>query len=150
VRVLIVEDDMVIAGGLAPMVTGLGHELVGLAADRDTAIALIRSSDIDLALVDLRLSDGWTGLDVARAARENGVAVVFATADPALAPDDLAGAAGLIEKPYAQDGIKAVLAYLGAEIAGGEAPAPPRCLRLPLRISRAEPRRFVDETSRPR
>lgn len=129
-RVLIVEDDMVIAGGIAPAVTAAGHDLVGLAADRDTAVALLASADVDLALIDLRLADGWTGVDVARAAFENDVAAVFTTANPTLLPDDLAGALGLIEKPYTPRTIVAALGYFAERLEGRAPDAAPRGLRL--------------------
>ena len=135
-RVLIVEDDMVIAGGMVPLVTEAGHELVGLAADRDTAVALLDATTVHLALIDLRLSDGWTGVDVARAAIANGVTAVFMTANPGLLPADLAGASGLIEKPYEDAGLKAVLGYFALRLAGEpDAPAP-SSLKTPLHPAR--------------
>lgn len=137
-RVLIVEDDMVIAGGMVPVVTEAGHELVGLAADRETAIALLGSANVHLALIDLRLADGWTGVDVARAAAANGVTAVFMTANPGLLPTDLAGASGLIEKPYDDDGLRAVLGYFAVRLAGA-LDEPPSCLRLPVHTDRATP-----------
>ncbi len=129
-RVLIVEDDMIIAGGLAPVVTEAGHDLVGLAADRDTAVALLRSSDIDLALVDLRLMDGLTGLDVAREAGEAGVAVLFTTANADMLPSGLDGSLGVIEKPYTASGVRAALDFLHKRLAGDASDTPPRCLKL--------------------
>ncbi len=120
---------MIIAGALGPIVTEAGCTLVGLAADRDTAIALIHSSEIDLALIDLRLLDGWTGGDVARAAKENGVAVVFTTANRSLCPADIA--IGLIEKPYPADGVAAALRYVAAQLSGARTGARPKCLASP-------------------
>ena len=110
-RVLIVEDDMVVAGSIGPLVTEAGHDLVGLAADRDTAVALLNSASVHLALVDLRLGDGRTGLDVVRAAVKNGAAAVIMTANPSLPTADLAGAAGLVEKPYTHKSLRAVLDF---------------------------------------
>ena len=129
-RVLIVEDDMAVAGALSPLVTEAGHELVGLAADRDTAVALIAQTNVDLALIDLRLADGWTGADVARAAAENGVAAVFTTANPSMLPADLAGACAVMSKPYTPRQVTACLRYIAARIDGEDADAPPRGLDL--------------------
>ncbi|MDR4307113.1 response regulator [Chelatococcus sambhunathii] len=129
---------MIIAGGLGPAVTEAGCDLVGLAADRDTAVALLRSSDIDLALVDLRLMDGWTGLDVARAAGEAGVAVLFTTANADMLPSDLDGSLGLIEKPYTMTGVRAAIDFLRERFAGNLSETPPRCLK--LRAPRPGPR----------
>ena len=112
-RVLIVEDDMVVAGSIGPLVTEAGHDLVGLAADRNTAVALLGSAHVDLALIDLRLArtGARARVDVARAAFANDVAAVSTTANPTLLPDDLAGAAGLVEKPYTHKSLRAVLDF---------------------------------------
>lgn len=128
-RVLIVEDDMIVAGGLGPTVTECGHELVGLAADRDTAVALLAAASVDVALVDLHLADGWTGIDVIRTASRNGAQALALTANPLRLPPDMAGAVGVIEKPYRDADVKAALGYLTALRAGDDAAAPP-CLEL--------------------
>lgn len=120
---------MIIAGGLGPAVTEAGCDLVGLAADRDTAVALIGSLHVDLALVDLTLMDGSTGLDVAREARKAGVAVLFMTANASMIPPDLDGALGLIEKPYTHSVVRAALDFLRRELSGEPSGATPRCLK---------------------
>lgn len=130
-RVLIVEDDMVVAGTLSPMVTDAGHELVGLAADRETATALLVSTTVHLALIDLRLADGWTGAEVARVAAANDVAAVFTTANPSMLPPDLAGACAMMAKPYSPRMVKAALAYIAMRVDGeGLDEAPPPGLEL--------------------
>ncbi|MFC3691740.1 response regulator [Chenggangzhangella methanolivorans] len=129
-RVLIVEDDMAVAGALSPLVTEAGHELVGLAADRDTAIALLASTTVHLALIDLRLADGWTGADVARAAAARDIAGVFTTANPSMLPADLAGACAVMAKPYSPRLVTAALTYIAARVAGEATGAPPKGLDL--------------------
>lgn len=142
-RVLIVEDDMVIAGSIGPVVTEAGHDLVGLAADRDTAVALLNSASVHLAFVDLRLVDGRTGLDVVRAAVKNGAAAVIMTANPSLPPADLAGADGMVEKPYTDKSLRAVLDFFAARHAGSDGGARPACLKPPApaphKLARAAP-----------
>lgn len=124
-RVLIVEDDMVIAGHLGPVVSRAGHELVGLAADRGSAIALLQSVPVDFAFVDIHLFDGWTGVDVVRAAVAEGATAAFTTANPGLIPEDFAGACGAIDKPYSEEQIVAALAYVANRLAGRPEEAPP-------------------------
>ncbi|GLK80161.1 response regulator [Methylopila turkensis] len=124
-RVLIVEDDMIIAGHLGPLVARAGHELVGLAADRGSAIALLQSTTVDFAFVDIHLIDGWTGVDVVRAAVASGAVAAFTTANSGLVPNDFAGAVGLVEKPYDEARILAVLAFVQARLEGGQEVAPP-------------------------
>ncbi|WP_271167586.1 response regulator [Hansschlegelia plantiphila] len=123
-RVLIVDDDMMVAGRLAPIVVDAGHELVGLAADRDTAVALLRSAKVHLVLVGLRLANGWTGGDMGAAAAAHGVAVVFTTADAALGADDRAAAAGVIARLSVASDVTSALDYFAATLAGAAPPVP--------------------------
>ena len=124
-RVLIVEDDMVIAGTLGPVVTRAGHELVGLAADQVSAVALLQATKVDLAFVDVHLLDGWTGVEVVRAANAEGAAAIFTTANRGMVPANFAGACGLIDKPYTDVQIEATLAYMAERLNGAPAePAP--------------------------
>lgn len=124
-RVLIVEDDMVIAGHLGPVVSRCGHDLVGLAADRGSAVALLQSVPVDFAFVDIHLLDGWTGVDVARAAAAEGVTAAFTTANRDLIPTDFAGACGVIEKPYGDAQIELILGYVAARLGDGPSDALP-------------------------
>jgi two-component system nitrate/nitrite response regulator NarL len=66
-RILIVDDECLVRDYLRQICTDiLGMSVVGLAAERDTAILLLREQRPDLALVDLRL--GWhagNGIEVA-------------------------------------------------------------------------------------
>ncbi|GLK57309.1 DNA-binding LytR/AlgR family response regulator [Methylopila capsulata] len=124
-RVLIVEDDMVIAGNLGPIITRAGHDLVGLAAEMGSAVALLRSTRVDVAFIDIHLLDGRTGVEVARVAAEEGAVAIFTTANRGLAPPDFAGACGVIEKPYHDAAIEAALAYVAARLADGWTAAPP-------------------------
>jgi DNA-binding NarL/FixJ family response regulator len=66
-RIVIVEDECLIRDYLQRVCTeALGMTVVGLAANRDTAIQLLKEQRPDVALVDLRLGwDGGTGIEVA-------------------------------------------------------------------------------------
>ena len=63
-KVLIVEDEGIIAWDLESMVLDNGFEVAGLARTEIEAIALARRADI--ALVDVQLADGPTGPQIAR------------------------------------------------------------------------------------
>ena len=146
-RVLIVENDMIIAGLLKPLVEGAGHDVVGLAADRDSAMALLRASQVDLVLVDIHLADGWTGVDVVRRAAAEGVPAAFTTANRSLVPDDFAGACGVITKPYSDLAMTAALDFLTARLTGDVDRAPPASFEMSAawaqrqRVGGAPPRR---------
>ena len=116
-RILIVEDQFLVAKQLEWIVEEAGHTVVGSAATRDEACSLAAAEPIDLAFVDLSLADGSSGLEVASFLAEHSEArVVFATANRRRLPDDYCGAIGVVEKPFTQSGMLSALTYVAARI----------------------------------
>ena len=114
-RILIVEDEILIALELESLLQDLGHEVVGIAASSEDALALGRELKPDLAFVDIHLADGPTGVDVARhLATQHQVTVLFMTANAKRIPEDFAGAWGVIAKPYTERGVREALSYVMA------------------------------------
>ena len=104
--VLIVEDEALLALELSFIVREAGCNDVGHAMDSQEALSLASTLHPDLALVDVHLSDGPTGVDVARAIVEECQAVaLFMTANVKRLPEDFAGACGVIGKPDAVRGM---------------------------------------------
>ncbi|MDF9863581.1 CheY-like chemotaxis protein [Methylorubrum pseudosasae] len=98
-RILVVEDEVLIALELECLLEDLGHVSVGVAGSSADAIALGRTALPDVALVDIHLIDGPTGVEVARQlSRDPRVTVVFMTANAKRIPPDFAGALGVIAK----------------------------------------------------
>jgi two-component system, response regulator PdtaR len=69
-RVLIVEDEALIALHLEQLVMEAGHHVIGIAFDPEEAQAIARTERPDFAFVDMRLRGGTSGLDVARHLRQ--------------------------------------------------------------------------------
>lgn len=69
-RVLIVEDEALIALHLEQIITDCGHRVVGIAFDAEEARALAAREHLDLAFIDMRLRHGASGLEVAKHLRE--------------------------------------------------------------------------------
>ena len=65
-RVLIVEDEPIIAMHLALLVAELGHYACATAATAGAAIALAALHNPDVVLMDIRLGQGGSGIDAAR------------------------------------------------------------------------------------
>ena len=65
-RVLIVEDDAIIAMHLAMLVVELGHEVCATASSAAGAIAQASAHNADVVLMDIRLAQGSSGIDAAR------------------------------------------------------------------------------------
>ena len=82
-RILIIEDEPLIALDIASIVQGDGHEVVGVARTRAEAVALAESGHVELILADIQLADESSGLDaVADILRFEHVPVIFITAFP--------------------------------------------------------------------
>lgn len=112
-RVLIVEDEALISMELEELVEEAGHLVVGTAIRRAEAIDLAFRVLPDLALIDVSLCDGDSGIDVAQAIREiDSLIVVFITANPLRLGEDFAGAAGAIAKPFSRAVLMRGLSYL--------------------------------------
>ena len=80
-RVLIVEDEAVLATTLELLIEDAGHQVVGWALDAAQARQLASRHLPDLALVDLQLRQGDDGVAVGRELTETyGVGVIFLTA----------------------------------------------------------------------
>lgn len=131
-RVLIVEDEILVAMELAALVEDLGHVVVGHALESREAMTLAEAADADLALVDIHLQDGPTGVSVGRTLVERcGAMVLFMTANQKRVPDDFAGAVGLLAKPYSLTGVQEALSFLSDCLTGDCAAAnAPQCLTL--------------------
>lgn len=124
--VLIVEDELLLAAELQFIVQEAGMHDVGLATSCEEAIALARQLTPDLALVDVHLQDGPTGVMAARRIADDcGGVVLFMTANVKRLPDDFAGACGVIGKPYSEHSVCLALRYLRICLQAGQAPGPP-------------------------
>ena len=102
-RILIVEDDAVIAMVLADSLEDAGHEVVGPAATLAEALALCEAAAVppELAVLDINLRDGSSGVDVAHALLERwGVPSIFASGQAVDARRAKDVALGYIRKPY--------------------------------------------------
>jgi CheY-like chemotaxis protein len=123
--VLIVEDEALLAAELGFLLTEAGCRTLGHAMRSDEAMAMAHALGPDLALVDVHLDDGPTGVEVARRIHDDcGAVALFMTANVKRLPDDFAGACGVIGKPYSGPGVRAALTFLAACIRQGVAPGP--------------------------
>jgi DNA-binding LytR/AlgR family response regulator len=112
-NIIIVEDEALLALELEGLIEDAGHHVAGWATSSTQAKKLVDDVEADVAFVDVNLTDGPTGVDVAEyIAKTRGSMVVFMTANPKRVPDDFRGAVGVIAKPYTMHGLIAALRYL--------------------------------------
>jgi DNA-binding response OmpR family regulator len=104
-RVLIVEDEMMIALLIEDMLADLGHQAAALAMRLPAALEQAKSAEIDFAILDVNL-DGQSSFPVADVLSARGVPFVFATGyGSAGVPGDYA-ACKVIKKPFEIDELK--------------------------------------------
>jgi DNA-binding NarL/FixJ family response regulator len=103
-RILVVEDDFLVATEMEVALQIAGFIVTGVAATAEEAIALARSTRPDLAIVDIRLYGARDGVDAALVMfRDHALRSIFATAHADAAVRQRAAPAaplGWLQKPY--------------------------------------------------
>lgn len=79
-RILIVEDELIVAEDIAIRLTQLGYQVVGTAVSGEEALALAASECPDLVLMDIHLQGEMDGIEAAKVLRGSLLPVVFLTA----------------------------------------------------------------------
>ncbi|AYJ87416.1 response regulator [Sphingomonas paeninsulae] len=129
-RILIVEDEMLVAMELEAILEDLGYVSVGIAPDMATALDLGMLKP-DLALVDLNLRDGLTGPEIGkRLSGQHNASVLFITANPRVLGNGVAGTIGVLTKPTDLEVVAAAVEYALRRKVGDVAAIPPSSLRL--------------------
>lgn len=111
-RVLIIEDEPIIAMDIETIVRDLGHEVTGVAVTRDEAVALAMEDRPGLVLADIQLADDSSGIDAVKdILAEFAVPVIFITAFPErLLTGERPEPTFLITKPFQRSTVKAAIA----------------------------------------
>ena len=111
-RILIIEDEALVAMELRFVLEDLGHQVVGTASEAATARDIVRETEVDLALVDIHLSDGATGIELGRdLAQHENVTVLYMTANPGMVRGGVAGTLGVLSKPTDERAVKTAVDY---------------------------------------
>ena len=116
-RILIVEDEPLTAFDNEVMLGDLGYEVVATLDSFDDAMELLDRESVDLILSDYRLSGERSGVDLARAAKNRNVPIIFATGHQ-LPSESLQLAVGCINKPFTERTLKLALTAVDKHLAG--------------------------------
>ncbi|MFA6112403.1 MAG: response regulator [Sphingomonas sp.] len=110
-RVLIIEDEPIIAMDIETIVRDLGHDVTGVAVTRDEAVALAMEDRPGLVLADIQLADDSSGIDAVKdILAEFNVPVIFITAFPErLLTGERPEPTFLITKPFQRSTVKAAI-----------------------------------------
>lgn len=120
-RVIIVEDEPLLALDLEDQLNEIGYTVVGIAYTEAEGFALLDRERPDIAILDIYLGAETTFALAATCARK-GVLVVFASAYDAHILAQQSEGRPILNKPVEREALTRVLAAVTAEL-GGAAPA---------------------------
>ena len=69
-KILVVEDEPIIAEDLSLMLKKEGYQIIGIANDGSSALDLLHSQNPDIALLDISLDSSLSGFDIAKVINE--------------------------------------------------------------------------------
>jgi two-component system, response regulator PdtaR len=131
VIILVAEDEAIIALMLAMTLDLAGHKVVGPVASVEEGLKLAEATRPELALVDIRLSDGSDGVCLARHLRDRwGVPSLFVSGQTTQARAARDTALGVLGKPYDPDDVVQAVAAASDLLAGRRPTQCPRRLEL--------------------
>lgn len=110
-RVLIIEDEALVAMDLQLLLEDLGAEVCGIAARQRQAVELARRTEPELLLADVKLAEGDSGIEAVREILQTrDIPVIFVTAFPdRLFARQSVEPAAILTKPYDPGALKATV-----------------------------------------
>ena len=121
--ILIAEDNTMIGMMMQMDLEGAGHRVLGPAVNNSQALLLAREAPCDLALVDIDLKGGDSGLVLAQLLRgEHGMPTLFVSGQVAEAVTNASLAIGVLTKPFQSSSLIATVEKALAYADGGEKP----------------------------
>lgn len=124
-RILVVEDDPVLALTAAATLEEAGHEVSGPAHDGPQALRFAAAQRPDVVLMDINLAGADEGLCLARDFRTlHGIPSLFVSGQLAAARANKGDALGLLRKPYEPQELVDAAAVVQAVLAGRAVPPP--------------------------
>ena len=116
IKILIVEDNVIIADDMQSMLEEIGYEIVDNVIVYEQAVEVLKSQEVDLVLIDIILASDKTGIDLGKHIRENySIPFIFVTSNSDRATVENAKTVqpnGYLVKPFEQQDL-----YTSIEIA---------------------------------
>jgi len=116
IRILIVEDNVIIADDMQSMLEEIGYEIVDNVIVYEQAVEVLKTQQVDLVLIDIILASDKTGIDLGKHIRENyDMPFIFVTSNSDRATVENAKMVkpnGYLVKPFEQQDL-----YTSIEIA---------------------------------
>ena len=116
IKILIVEDNVIIADDMQSMLEEIGYEIVDNVIVYEQAVDVLKNNDVDLVLIDIILASDKTGIDLGKHIREHyNIPFIFVTSNSDRATEENAKTVkpdGYLVKPFEQQDL-----YTSIEIA---------------------------------
>ncbi len=116
IKILIVEDNVIIADDMQSMLEEIGYEIVDNVIVYEQAVEVLKSKEVDLVLIDIILASDKTGIDLGKHIRDNyKIPFIFVTSNSDRATVENAKTVkpnGYLVKPFEQQDL-----YTSIEIA---------------------------------
>lgn len=113
-RVLVVEDEMMVSMLIEDMLGDLGCHVVGPAARLEEALSLAENAELDCAVLDVNLG-GQSTFPVADLLREKGAPFAFATGYGDAGLREVDRASPVLQKPFREVDLRRVLESLAVK-----------------------------------
>ena len=123
-KVLIAEDDLLIADMLQEVLIDDGYEVCGIARTVDEAIAIGEREKPGFAVLDLRLAAGGLGTEIARRLDRSAMSVLYATGNAGQIPLSSDDGEACMTKPYRSSDILRAMKIVEAMAKGDEVRGP--------------------------
>ena len=115
-RILLVEDEAIVAMLFADLLVAMGHEVCAIEATEASAVSAAVRCRPDLMIVDVHLMDGNGASAVAAILRAGFVPHMFVSGDP-LRAQPLALGSVVLQKPFRESDLaRAIESALGAKV----------------------------------
>ena len=116
IKILIVEDNVIIADDMQSMLEEIGYEIVDNVIVYEQAVEVLKTKEVDLVLIDIILASDKTGIDLGKHIRDNyNIPFIFVTSNSDRATVENAKTVkpnGYLVKPFEQQDL-----YTSIEIA---------------------------------
>ena len=104
-RVLLVEDEIMVALLLETMLSDLGHQVVGLAARLEKGLDMVEREAIDLAVLDININ-GQEVYPIAEALETRGIPFIVATGYGSTGVHPAYSGRPVLQKPYRREDLR--------------------------------------------
>ena len=115
-RVLVVEDEMMVSMLIEDMLTDMGCTILGPVSRLDEAVELVNKSEFDCAVLDVNLG-GQSVFPLADLLRERGAPFAFATGYGDAGLRDVDRGAPVLQKPFREGDLVRVIDELRTRLA---------------------------------